>query len=166
MFNSKGQTLIELVIVVAVIVLVVGALVFATISSIRNATLAKNQSQATKLAQEGLEKVRSLRNRNEDGKVDYLNGNTHIYKFSELLRSDSEAISFNCSSNCYFRFSSDRLIGVGPTVFEDISPFQRQIWIEDEVAANSGQKRVTSYVKWTDFAGEHESRLTTILRQL
>ena len=63
--RQAGQTLIELVIAVAVIVIVVGALVFATISSIRNAQSAKNQTLATKYAQEGLERVRVGRDRNK-----------------------------------------------------------------------------------------------------
>jgi DNA-binding NarL/FixJ family response regulator len=44
-----------------VAIIVVGALTFATIASLRNAQFSQNQAQATKLAQEGLEKVKSLK---------------------------------------------------------------------------------------------------------
>ena len=64
MSNEKGQTLIELIVVVAVSVIVTGALVFAIIASLRNASFSKNQSQATKLAQEGIERVRIGRDKN------------------------------------------------------------------------------------------------------
>ena len=64
--SEAGQSLIELIVVTAVAVIVVGALTFATIASLRNAAFAKNQSQATKLAQDGLERMRSLRDRDSD----------------------------------------------------------------------------------------------------
>lgn len=63
--NENGQSLLELVIVIAVMVVVIGALTFATIASLRNAQFSKNQAQATKLAQEGLEWVRTGRDRNK-----------------------------------------------------------------------------------------------------
>lgn len=159
--KERGQTLIELVVVISVIALVVGSLVFATIASLRNAQFSKNQAQATKLAQEGLEKVRSSRDR--DGSVYYIRSipppATH---FNELW-----TISFNCTSsnNCQFFFDSTGVL-VGGNAFEDISPnFKRQIIIEDE-GVNSDSKKVTVVVQWNDSAGSHESRLTTILRKL
>lgn len=63
MFNEKGQSLLELVVSIAIAILVLGALTFAIITSLRNASFASNQAQATKLAQEGLENVRSTRDR-------------------------------------------------------------------------------------------------------
>lgn len=167
MYSKKGQSLMELVIVVAVVVTVVGALVFATIASLRNAQFAKNQAQATKLAQEGLEKIRSLRNRDEANKVDYTRGDgTHTSKFSDLW-----SISFTCGAgaNCYFYFnSSGTLVGGTSVNFElptAVPPnFKRQFQIEDNDGGT--QKKVTAKVLWTDFAGEHESKLTTILRKI
>src|SRR3989338_7550054 len=64
LLRDKGQTLLELVVVMGVSVLVIGALVFATISSLRNAQFSKNQTLATKLAQERIERVRTARDRN------------------------------------------------------------------------------------------------------
>ena len=81
--EQKGQTLIEMIVVISVGVLVVGGLVFATISSLRNANYAKNQVQVTKLAQEGLERVRSIRN--QDGSVNFSHGSgLTTTKFSDL----------------------------------------------------------------------------------
>lgn len=161
MFNKdpRGQSLIELVVVVAVIVIVIGALTFATIASLRNANFAKSQAQATKLAQEGLEKVRSLRDR--DDPVDYVKADlTHTNKFSDLW-----GITFSCPSNCYFYFIIGTLVsGNG---FEAVSTdFKRQILIEEEGSDPAKQKKVTVRVVWTDFAGDHESRLTTVLRRI
>ncbi len=161
--SNKGQTLLELVVVISVVVIVVGALVFATIASIRNASFAQNQLQATKLAQEGLEKVRSLRDR--DGPLDYaIDPSTRTTKFSDLW-----GITFTCPNNCYFFLTvesgKDKLVGGTSISFEHIEPnFKRQFQIEEEGANPAAQKKVTVKVLWTDFAGEHSSKLTTILR--
>lgn len=64
MESEKGQSLIEVIIAATVGIMVVSALTFATIFSLRNANFAKTSSQATKLAQEGIERVRTGRDRN------------------------------------------------------------------------------------------------------
>ncbi len=159
--NQKGQTLLELIVVSAVSIIIIGALVFATISSLRNAQFSKNQAQATKLAQQGIETVRSLRDRN--GLVSYNTGSSFTSQFSDLW-----PISFSCpTNNCYFNFnSSGGLVGGSSDTSETVSTnFKRQIIIEDEGSGNDA-KKVTVTVSWTDFAGPHESRLTTILRKL
>lgn len=136
----------ELVVVIAVILIVVGSLTFATIASLRNAQFAKNQAQATKLAQEGLEKVRSIRDRDPSS--------------MGILWTTS---TLSCASGiCYFYFDeSNELANDGVEIIEP--DFRRQFIVEDMAM---DQKKVTSVVKWTDFSGEHESRLTTILRKL
>lgn len=161
MFQSeKAQTLLELVVVISVVVIVVSALTFATIASIRNASFAQNQLQATKLAQEGVEKVRTLRDRDTDGSM-----GTPYGKFSGLW-----SVQLGCQieiNNCYFYFNLGLLVSGTPVNFESIPPgdFKRQIRIED-YAGGTEQKKVTAIVVWTDFSGPHESRLTTILRRL
>lgn len=155
MRGEKGQTLLELVVAIAVAILVLGSLVFATITSLRNAQLAKNQAQATKLAQEGLETVRSLRDRN--GLVS--GTNPPATNFNDLW-----SFSFDCSvsvNNCHFIINSGTLKEVNSTDFENIPPFKRQILIEGSA---SDSKQITALVQWSDTTGLHESRLTTILR--
>lgn len=61
MKKDDGQSLIEMVVAIAVVILVVLALVVATTVSIRNAAFSRNQSLATKYAQEWIEKARELR---------------------------------------------------------------------------------------------------------
>ncbi len=156
---ETGQSLLEVVIAMTVGILVVTALVFATIFSLRNAQFAKTSAQATKLAQEGLERVRILRDR--DGRIDYTRGDGSLTsKFSDLW-----LLTFACPTNCYFYFNtSEILTGYSADRFESVPPnFQRQFQIENN---GTDQKKVTVIVKWTDFAGPHESRLTTILRKL
>lgn len=178
--KMKGQSFIELVIVMAVIVIMVGALVFATISSLRNAQLAQNQAQATKLAQEGLERVRTGRDRNQAisalGSVTSWNGDATgtgaIWNYQ---------INGNCGNTkiappifCYFNVSSQGILNyisassTMPSSAEIIPPatmFRRAIILSDDSSFTT-QKIATSIVTWTDFAGSHESRLTTILRKI
>lgn len=163
MLNEKGQTLLELIVAIAVAVLVLGSLVFATITSLRNAQLAKNQAQATKLAQEGLEKVRTIRDRDSTVSFTYGEGGGAVTatKFSDFW-----SIYFGCPGNCYFFLnSSGVLTGGSSTSVESVALFTRQIIIEDG-SDGSTQKKITVLVKWQDAIGTHESRLTTILRNL
>ena len=76
---------------------------------------------------------------------------------------------------CYFRFVSGVLTKGTAVNFEDVNLFKRQILIGDQTVslcnANDydkycNQKTITVIVKWTDFAGNHQSKLTTILRKL
>lgn len=162
--NQSGQSLLEVVTASAVGILVVSALTYATIFSLRNATFAKNSAQATKLAQEGIERVRTLRDR--DGQVNYtISTTSSTSKFSDLWQS---SVSLSCEATCYFYFSTDSTEGVliGADAWETVPPnFKRRFQIEDE-GTNHDQKKVTVIVQWTDFAGTHESRLTTILRKI
>lgn len=168
MQKNSGQSLVELIVVIAVIVIVLGALTFATIASIRNAQFAKNQAQATKLAQEGLERVRSVRDRNSS--VSYLSAGVRDWNWLW-----TNTISTVCgSSQCYMKLKSGscvydlcQIIGTTSTQ-EDIyrdGKFTRMITIEDGASFDT-EKEVTSIVSWTDFSGSHESRLITILRKL
>lgn len=149
--KQKGQSLLELIISLAIAILVLGALAFAVITSLRNAQLAKNQTQATKLAQEALETIRSLRDRN--GSVD--NGNFNDLWNTQLRCADG---------SCYFILNAGNgLSHRNSAVFENIAPnFTRQIQIED-VSDGTTQKQITAIVQWTDTTGIHKSQLTTIL---
>jgi len=62
--TSKGQSLLEAIVALAVAMLVILALVWVTTVSIRNADFAKKQAQASKYGQEGMEKVRAFRDQN------------------------------------------------------------------------------------------------------
>lgn len=60
-FLRNGQSLIETVIAIAVVVLIVSGLVIAVISSMRSAQSSRARSLATKLTQDGIESIRNLR---------------------------------------------------------------------------------------------------------
>jgi len=64
--QESGQSLIEVLAAIAVIVLVILALITATTISVRNTTFSSKQSLATKYAQETIEEVRASRDRDPD----------------------------------------------------------------------------------------------------
>jgi len=62
MKNSSGQSLIEVVAGLAVMMIVILSLVTVTTVLVRNASFSRNQMLATKYAQEWIEEARNLRN--------------------------------------------------------------------------------------------------------
>lgn len=60
-FKVKGQSLIEVVVALAIVLLVVIALVQAVTTSIKSADHAKKTAQAASYAQEGMENIRAYR---------------------------------------------------------------------------------------------------------
>lgn len=197
--REKGQTLLELLVVLSVSVIVIGALVFATIASLRNAQFAKNQAQATKLAQDGIEKVRSGRDRNLTVLVGSLPGVTGEMSWNGSSSSPNSIWDYpfspNCeyeqvpssSYRCYFKILPNGTLQYFGSYenFPDSPPaegistlpagFKRAVIISEDLNGDKDftndpddnrAKKVTVIVKWTDFSGEHESRLTTLLRKL
>lgn len=159
--NQRGQTLLEMIVVITVGIIIVGALTFATIASLRNANLAKNQAQATKLAQEGIENVRAIRDRSLSNSVIYPTPSGTTSTFTDLF-------TIPCSPNgCYFTLNpgGNVLTGGTPASFEKVGGvFNRQIIVKDGRDENL-EKEVTATVEWTDSRGEkHVSQLSTILR--
>ncbi len=155
--NNKGQTLIEMIVVISVGVLVVGGLVFATINSLRNANFAKNQAQVTKLAQEGIERVRSIRDQNGVAVFNHGGGQTSTFSqlYSVLMVSTCNPCKFNLNSaqNSLNSTSNPEIVG----------NFTRQVQITDDATNWASEKKITVVVSWTDPTGSHESKLTTIL---
>lgn len=185
---QRGQSLIEVIIAATVGILVVTALTFATIFSLRNASFAKNSEQATKLAQEGIERVRTGRDRNAGinnlpnvancPSIYSWNGDTATSNRNPIWSCRIYATCGNGLNNCYFRFNPNPLYpnnlnyftsnsSFPPSGAEEIPPmFKRVIILSDDAATFPTQKKVTVIVRWSDFAGAHESKLTTYLRKL
>lgn len=101
--REKGQTLVEVVVALGVAILVITALVAATTTAVRNAQFAKNQSLATKYAQEGMEKARTLRDQNPTS-------------FWNKSGSESEAIGIFTRVTTYNELENDKKMEVKVTV--------------------------------------------------
>lgn len=176
MFHSKrkpgqtGQSLLEVIIAISVGILVVTALTAATIFSLRNAQFAKNSAQATQLAQEGIDRVRTGRDRNAAITNNFQIG-THTVSSWNDPNLWAYQISPNCTPNCYFNISSSGSLqyltaaASIPLNAEVTGQFKRVVLLSDD-AGFASQKTVTVIVQWSDFSGLHESRLSTILRKI
>lgn len=161
---NKGQSLLELVIVMGVAVVVVGALTVVTISSLRNANLSKSELQATKFAQEGIEKVRSIRDR-DGGVITNFNG-VPTNKFSQLWGIQINSVCTPLPCNFLLNSLNNTLTQTNTNSESLAGGFERRIKITDNNTTYSNIKTVTVLVNWIDFAGTHESHLTTYLRKI
>lgn len=190
--SRNGQTLIEVVVATAVGIFVVTALTFATIFSLRNANFAKNSAQATKRAQEGIERVRIGRDRNQCingglGINSWNGGNNSCSVGGSIWGYQITGSSSNCEnttvpgSKCYFNIDSGGVLTyissstTFPTSFAERIPtaiaiFYRVIILSDDSSGvpppYTFEKKATAVVQWKDATGTHESRLTTVLRKL
>lgn len=186
---QKGNSLLEVVIAMLVGILIISALVTAVIFSLRNATFAKASAQATKLAQEGIERVRTGRDRNAKiysmyGTTNDLCNNVTAWDGDDASNSVWQCdIYNNCGSSgdCYFVFtgadSSELRFLTTNTVFPDNAEelpagcgtsgsgggcFKRAIILSDDTNYAT-QKKVTVVVQWFNATGEHQSKLQTVL---
>ncbi|MBI2011561.1 hypothetical protein HYS91_02215 [Candidatus Daviesbacteria bacterium] len=162
--NNKGQSLLEITIALGVAVLVITALTVTTLIGLRNSQFSQNQVQATKLAQEGLEKIKQMRNRNT-----YIcseDGTNYSWKIDEAPTANiwqnlpvgtSSAYYFiptqgNCELKNALNTSETQLSGI----------FHRKIFVEN-INGEQMQKKFTAQVYWDDPSGSHKSELITIL---
>jgi type II secretory pathway pseudopilin PulG len=178
--NQQGQTLIEVLIALTVGVLILGALVIATIVSIRNAQFSQNQLQATKFAQEGIDLVRTIRNRNLKVESASPPFSTFIdlWTYSPGFGSCGYVKLGSCTNNAflgYFKIVPDAFNPTGKLIrgntITEVSEtvggqFSRFILIEDQsspVNTRETEKKITVIVRWKDTSGNHESNIQTIL---
>ncbi len=175
-YNDRGQSLLEITMALGVAAAIIVAITAITIQGLSDSTQAQTQVQATKLAQEGIEQVRSYRNLNtpvcQSGTPITWVGSTN-----SLFATNTNGICGGTA--CYYKMGSTACAGSGAkllnatptsTSWEAIpvtAPiFYRGIKIEDYVEAGGvrlNQKKVTVTVKWMDNRGDHSSELITIL---
>ena len=159
-FSAKGQTLLELTVLIGVMLAVIAGLAITTINGLKNSQLSQNQAQATKLAQEGLENLRTAKERNCP--VVLSSGSYSWYGEGNLIWGTSIAapVSVQVSlGSCSVSVQANDNVNMPSTL---ISRFTRIITIQDETG-NTNQKKIVSSVGWTDISGTHNSNLVTIL---
>lgn len=81
---SQGQSLIEVVAALGVVVLVITALAVVVTLSIANAKFSQNQTQASKYGQEVLEKLRAYRDKNKWDEFTSNCGDSTVLDLSDL----------------------------------------------------------------------------------
>lgn len=122
--NMKGQTLLEALLAISLVMLVLSGISVTIITSLNNAGYGKTQAIATQYAQEGMEIVRKIRNSNYTGFGNYNAGNYCLSEDSSILQA-----SGNCSPN--------------------VGSYVRSVFIEQSgCGVNIAKATVT--VAWTD----------------
>lgn len=187
--TKKGQTLIEVIIAIAIGTLIVTAILGLATRSNRNANFARASEQASKLSQQGLEIVRNVRDVGGDNSIisppidcvgcatwDDLYSNNLDDLASEFGREfklipDTDA---SCSPTpVSWCLSGDT--STPETIIEDIQNFTRRIFIADTDGEASncndtinydGAKQVTVLVQWTDPVGSHEAKVTSCINNI
>jgi len=138
LYFSSGQSLIEAVIAVGVVTMVLVALVSGVVSSLKNARYSRDNSVAVAYAQEGIEVIRSIRDRG----------------YEEIQQNDTYSLSYNGSIWS--------LTTPGEVISEK---YTRTVVISDGPdAANS--KKVIVTLSWKEGSSDREVTLTTILVRL
>lgn len=153
--SQKGQSLLEIVVMIGVLVVIVTGLVIVTINGLKNSQFSKNQLQATKLAQAGLEQVRTIKNRNCPVVV----GNDSYWWFNAPLLVWGESSVDNTNFQIILDDSRCELKqSLNPDFFNN--QFSRFVEMRNDPA---GGKLITVRVIWSDFSGSHEAKHVTIL---
>ena|SRR5258708_7775228 len=165
--SQAGQSLLEITVTLGISVVIVIAITTITIQGLQGSQFAQNQILATKYAQEGLEKIKQLKDSNTGI---YISSNNQTYFW---YNSPNLIWSFNFSNNSNllankFKFDPASCSGVicapknisSANDQEKLANFQRIIIFEN-FAGN--QLKVTCKVSWADASGSHESNLVTIL---
>lgn len=149
--EDKGQTMLEILVAIAVLVMVLVAIVSRVVEAVRNAHFARNQVLATRFSQEGVEWARSQRDRLGWSSFSTYIPDGVIYCVPDPDNDIEALISGLCTS-------ADKISG---TVFYRELAFQSNL----NPAPGDGEAytQVTSEVTWLDSIGEHNSQLTTRL---
>ena len=143
MFRSReGQSLVEAIVAIGISVVIITGLVVLAVGAVRTATLSRNRAIAVQYAQEGIEALRSIRDR-DFAVLGSLASNTNY----QLVPPGSQ---WNVAPGT-------RNITVSGVVFQ-------QKFVKSTAAPASASKpRFTVTVSWTDSAGSHTADLVTYL---
>lgn len=177
--NQRGQNILELVVGLGLIAVVAVAISVMTVNSLRNSQFSKNQNQATKLAQELIEKVRTVKESNFGLCTQaQVAAGSSCSTWEEIWGNQFGTIAANCITNQSCTYVVGGTCNTSYTGVAESKPFclrhsataldlgdgfTGQVFIEDEQA---NQKRVTVRVSWTDSSGTHTSELITVLSRI
>lgn len=152
--NQDGQGLVEVLASLAIAMIVLTALTVASVTSIKNANLAKNTSQANSLAKQGMDSVRAYRDANPTA------------LFSPAKQDGCYKINTSDPTSL-----TDNFVGMytcGTAAAQDViagTPYTREVALDmnpaecptpSGVSTNTCAK-ITVTIYWTDSTGTHKS---------
>lgn len=176
--NHRGQTLIELVISIALILIIITGVTILTVKGLQNSQFSRNQVQATKLAQEGIEKMRTIRD----------NSFTICGWAGNATQPPPNGLwGAGCPSGC--RYLIKQTVGTcnntdTTVLWINYTPststtdtinvsgvdFKRSVVVTDTTdltgTSTAFVKNIDVVVTWTDSSGTHDSKVSTQLSRL
>ncbi|MBP9815327.1 MAG: prepilin-type N-terminal cleavage/methylation domain-containing protein [Candidatus Levybacteria bacterium] len=93
--NSSGQTLVEAIIALSLLVIILSATAVAVLTSVNNSVFVKQQNQANKLAQQGLEYMRDQISNNN------MIATYRTYTDAKCLNEQNSLLNTACTANDY-----------------------------------------------------------------
>lgn len=146
MKNQKGQTMFELIMALMVAMVIVTAIVSVVTVSLRNSLFAKQQSEATRFAQEGLEWVRSQRD--SSWTTFYAKSGTVMQRYCVNTLAWPASV-VQCDGTQFI---------AGTSYYRDL---ELQSFNKDTSNPDFETVQANVIVSWNDARGKHQSRLTT-----
>lgn len=131
---QSGQTIIEAIVALVTILLIVTAIAIVIVNGLYNSSFIKNQNEANKYAQQGMELVRDIQKNDLESFQGFVNSGMHCI---------NEATSVIESVGC-----SDTSINTG-SAYNRIITFSTDPVICESTNQPTGSLKVTVTVKWS-----------------
>lgn len=148
--TEAGQSLFELVIALIIGVLVVTAIVQLVTISIRNSTFAKNKAEATRLAQQALEWLRSEKKKGWN--TFYAKSGNPAVWCTPVLSWQSPSVQTPCTN---------QIISGSNAFKREVKLDQEQIDTNGDTAPDTNIVVATVTVFWEDGGKSHQTQVTT-----
>ncbi|MDD2823304.1 MAG: prepilin-type N-terminal cleavage/methylation domain-containing protein [Candidatus Daviesbacteria bacterium] len=159
--KQSGQSLIEVLVVGVVSAIMIIALIAIILNSLKNAQFAQNQTQATKYAQDTIDRIRILRDNNKESTI---NDDGTYYCFNKLWGGVGDPLYCGAGGYCYYSLNNTgtvlNKVTLASSVVSLTGSFLRQIKVTQPFP---NEVAVTAIISWSDSSGDHNSTLETII---
>lgn len=144
--HQKGQSLLEVLLALGVAIIIIVSLSALAVYGLRNAQHGKNVETATRLAGQGAEQVRTVRDR-QSWQV------FRTYPVNSCFQVETSNWTLQ-QAGCG-----------GVPLLNEFSNFLREIRLTDATTGAGEGRKITVTVFWTDTAGTNQINTDTILTQ-
>ncbi len=176
--NEFGQSILEVAVSLGLIMVIVTILTVTTINGLKNSQFAKNQILASSYAEQAIELVKSVRQRDCPVTItdtslgtnrdyywsDRSNGHTIIWEYvtsNPLPEGNTYAFTINTGTGVNCKALQNNTTAGGETLN---TVFNRKIKLERlDTSVNRNVIRVTATVNWSDYSGNHTVENVSII---
>lgn len=166
-FWNRGQALLEITISLGIILVIVTVLTMAVLDGLKNSQFSQDQTQATKLAEETINTVKTIKARNCPVNMGYsLDPEFYFWQENTNLIWD---VSLPTPANFHIDSVNCEMIEINASSFDAVpvgfEKFQRKVTMVNEPSTVLDRKKVRVEVSWYDANGLHSSVQETILTE-